>query len=146
RARELAVLDDLESRRRTGAEPLGLDRFAAARGHAAVGAVVRAARLGVRVPGRGTRTRRSGGSVRIAARSLRHRVLAGVQGSRRLPHAHALGIKRTRGVLQRRALAAGAATASLAVGRGTGAGCRIGSARLSPAVGLAPGTGLAHSR
>ena len=49
------------------------------------------ARFGVRVPGRRARPGRSGRAFRSAARSVRHRVLAHVQGTRRLPHADALG-------------------------------------------------------
>ena len=49
-----------------------------------------AARLGLRLSGRGARSAGGGPAVRGAARSLRHRLLAQLQGTGRLPHTHAL--------------------------------------------------------
>ena len=73
---------------------------------------VLAARIGVRVPGRGTGPDRGRGALRAAAGSVRHRVLAQLQGSRRLPHADAVDRRRSmRGFSERRAMAAGAARA-----------------------------------
>ena len=74
----------------------GRSTVRAAHGDPALGTGRVPARLGVRLPGRGTRPRGSGRAVRGAARSVRHRVLARVQGPRRLPHADALGCERAR--------------------------------------------------
>ncbi len=51
---------------------------------------------GLLVPGRRAGTARSGAGLRRARRSLRHRVLAGLQGTGRLPHADGLGRGRRR--------------------------------------------------
>src|SRR6202008_4060451 len=86
------------------------------------------------------------GSVRSAARSLWHRVLAGVQGPRRLPHSDAVGIARTRRILERRALAAHAAAASRVVGGRAGARRIIRAAWVSAAARVAPRTTAAARR
>ena len=91
RPAELALLDHLEPRRRTRGQPLGPQHVGAAHGHAVVVPRCLPARFGVRVPGRRARARRSRRAFRSAARSVWHRVLAHVQGTRWLPHAHALG-------------------------------------------------------
>ena len=53
-----------------------------------------AARLGLPLSGRGTRPDRGRHRLRGSAGSLRHPLLAGIQGPRRLPHADGVGIER----------------------------------------------------
>ncbi len=62
--------------------------------------------------GRRARPRRSGAPLRGSRRSLRHSLLAGIQGPRRLPYADGLGIERSQWRLHhRQAVAAGGAGA-----------------------------------
>src|SRR5688572_18239508 len=96
------------------------------------------ARLGVRVPGRGAGPRRSRRTLRSAARSVWHRVLAHVQGTRRLPHADALGHERPRRFLQRRAVAARSRETSRALGGHTGARSDLRAAWLPSPARMAP--------
>ena len=56
-----------------------------------LGAADVAARLGLPLPGRGARPDRGRARLRGSAGSLRHPLLAGVQGPRRLPHADGVG-------------------------------------------------------
>ena len=81
------------------------DRLSQARRRAAAVA----ARLGLPLPGRGARADRGRTRLRGSARSLRHPLLAGVQGPRRLPHADGVGGGADEWrLLDRQALAAGA--------------------------------------
>ena len=87
--------------RRVG-HPLGRRRRA--RGAAPPGArpARLAARLGLPLPGRGAGPGGGRARLRAAQGSVRHHLLAGLQGPRRLPHADALGGVRARSRLLRR--------------------------------------------
>ena len=136
--RRLAVLGDFQPRRGARAQPLGQGWRLRRDGEPAHRDGLLAARLGLRVPGRRTRPDRGRAALRIVARSLRHRVLAGVQGPRRLPHADAVERRRARRFQQRRAVAAGAARASRAERGEAASGPRLRVERLPPLHALAP--------
>ena len=74
-----------------------------------LGAADVAARLGLPLPGRRARARRGRAALRGPAGPLRHPLLAGVQGPRRLPHADGVGARQAEcRLLQGQAVVAGA--------------------------------------
>ena len=92
RQRRLVVLGLLQPRRDAPRHALGRRRARQAclsQGH--LGAADVAARIGLHLSGRGARPRRGRAPLRGSAGSLRHPLLAGIQGPRRLPHADGVG-------------------------------------------------------
>ena len=95
--RRLDLLGVLQPRRRCATSRAGRARRRPRRGrqvrHRAAGL---AARLDLPLPGRGARAGGGRARLRGSARSLRHPLLAGLQGPRRLPHADGLGERASR--------------------------------------------------
>ena len=90
--RRLVVLGAVQPRRGAPRHALGQGRAGqAGLSEGDLGAADVAARLGLHLPGRGARPRRGRAALRGSAGSLRHPLLAGIQGPRRLPHADGVG-------------------------------------------------------
>src|SRR5690606_34131700 len=137
--RGLAVLGHLQPRRAARGDPLGRAVRGCGDGEATGRAGVLAARLGLPVPGRGTRPAGGGRALRGAAGSLRQDLLAELQGPRRLPHADAVERRRRRRLQRGRTVAAAAGCARCAQRRGAGARSRLGAQRGARLPALAQG-------
>ena len=98
RQRRLVMLGLLQPRRDAACLALGRRRSRPDRlSQGDLGAADVAARLGLPLSGRGTGPRRGRPRLRGSAGSLRHPLLAGIQGPRRLPHADGLGRRKPNG-------------------------------------------------